>query len=45
MTECCNLQLGGPVPDFDLTTYDPQKEDFGSFSLAEAKKKGRKKKT
>ena len=29
------LKLGQRVPDFDLTTYDPVADDFGSFSLAE----------
>jgi hypothetical protein len=28
------LKLGQKVPDFELTTYDPIKDDFGSFSLA-----------
>jgi hypothetical protein len=34
MSETCNgLRLGQTVPDFELTTYDPAKEDFGKFSM------------
>ncbi len=29
------LKLGQAVPDFDITTYDPVKDDFGQVSLAE----------
>jgi peroxiredoxin (alkyl hydroperoxide reductase subunit C) len=29
------LKLGQKVPDFELTTYEPTKGDFGKFSLAE----------
>ena len=28
-----SLKLGQIVPDFDLTTFDPVKGDFGKFSL------------
>ena len=35
------LRLGQRVPDFGLTTYDPVKEDFGAFSLAEQIARGR----
>ena len=35
------VKLGQEVPDFDLTTYEPSKGDFGKFSLAEQKKAGR----
>jgi len=28
------VKLGAKVPDFQLTTYDPIKDDFGTFSLA-----------
>jgi peroxiredoxin (alkyl hydroperoxide reductase subunit C) len=35
------LRLGQTVPDFELTTYDPVKDDFGKWSLAEQKRKGR----
>ena len=35
------VKLGQPVPDFELATYDPVKDDFGTFSLAAQKKKGR----
>ena len=27
------LKLGQIVPDFELTTFDPTKGDFGKFSL------------
>ena len=27
------LKLGEKVPDFSLTTYDPVRDDFGTFSL------------
>jgi peroxiredoxin (alkyl hydroperoxide reductase subunit C) len=27
------LPLGERVPDFSLTTYDPLRDDFGTFSL------------
>jgi hypothetical protein len=27
------LRLGHTVPDFELTTFDPVKGDFGKFSL------------
>ena len=39
MTEC--IQVGQPVPDFTLTTFDPKINDFGSFNLAENCKAGR----
>ena len=32
---CCGLKLGQKVPDFELTTYEPTKGDFGKFGLAE----------
>lgn len=35
------LRLGQRVPDFELTTYDPVKEDFGTFSLAQQVGRGR----
>jgi len=35
------LKLGETVPDFELETYDPVKDDFGTFSLADQKQKGR----
>lgn len=30
------LQVGSPVPDFAIETFDPQKSDWGQFSLARA---------
>ncbi len=44
MTESTNgggLQLGGSVPNFELVTYDPTKNDFGSVSLDQIKKDGK----
>ena len=35
ITTAGGLKLGQTVPDFDLATYDPVKDDFGKFSLAE----------
>ncbi len=29
------LKLGQKVPEFKLTTYDPRRDDFDEFSLAE----------
>jgi len=34
MSEPTGLRLGAKVPDFELATYDPVKDDFGTFSLA-----------
>ncbi len=31
-TQTC-AKLGHRVPDFELTTYDPVKDDFGTVSL------------
>jgi hypothetical protein len=31
------IQVGQKVPDFELTTYDPVKNDFSSISLASLK--------
>jgi peroxiredoxin (alkyl hydroperoxide reductase subunit C) len=35
------LQLGGPVPNFELSVYDPVKNDFGTISLDEIKSQGK----
>jgi peroxiredoxin (alkyl hydroperoxide reductase subunit C) len=35
------LRLGGKVPDFELTTYEPTTGDFGKFSLAAQREKKR----
>jgi peroxiredoxin (alkyl hydroperoxide reductase subunit C) len=35
------LMLGQKVPDFELTTYEPTKGDFGKFSLQEQLSKKR----
>jgi hypothetical protein len=33
MSECCGgVKLGQRIPDFDLTTYEPTKGEFGTFS-------------
>ncbi len=36
-----SLRLGQAVPDFELETYEPATREFGKFSLAEQKRKGR----
>jgi peroxiredoxin (alkyl hydroperoxide reductase subunit C) len=35
MSDSSGLRLGKRVPDFELTVYDPVKDDFGKFSLAQ----------
>jgi len=35
MSDATGLKLGQTVPDFELATYDPVKDDFGKFSLAD----------
>ena len=35
------LQVGMEVADFELTTFEPEKSDFGKISLAGQKEKGR----
>lgn len=35
------LKLGQTVPNFELTTYDPVKDDFGKISLADQMAKKR----
>ena len=39
MTE--TIQVGAQVPEFQVETYDAGRGEFGSFSLAEQKRKGR----
>lgn len=41
MSEVTTIQVGQVVPDFEMTTYDPTKKDFGKYSLAETKKAGK----
>lgn len=41
MSEVTTIQVGQSVPDFEMETYEPTKQDFGKFSLAEAKKAGK----
>lgn len=35
------LKLGHKVPDFELTTYEPSKGDFGKFRMQDQIKNGR----
>jgi peroxiredoxin (alkyl hydroperoxide reductase subunit C) len=35
------LQLGSQVPNFELSVYDPVKNDFGKISLDEIKSQGK----
>ena len=41
MSEVTTIQVGQVVPDFSMDTYEPSKQDFGKFSLAEAMKAGK----
>ena len=35
------MQVGQLVDDFSMNTYEPEKKDFGEFSLAKQKGEGR----
>ena len=35
------IQLGASVPNFELATYDPVKNDFGSVSLDQITSEGK----
>jgi alkyl hydroperoxide reductase subunit AhpC len=37
MSDNIPLKVGEKVPSFELETYDPNTEDFGTFSFDEAK--------
>jgi NADH-dependent peroxiredoxin subunit C len=37
MNENTLLKIGQKVPSFELETYDPIEEDFGTFSFDKAK--------
>jgi NADH-dependent peroxiredoxin subunit C len=41
MADITTVQLGQPVPGFEMDTYDPVAKDFGTFSLADQKAKKR----
>jgi peroxiredoxin (alkyl hydroperoxide reductase subunit C) len=41
MTEVTTIQVGQPLPEFEMTTYEPTKKAFGKYSLADAKKAGK----
>jgi peroxiredoxin (alkyl hydroperoxide reductase subunit C) len=34
------VKIGQVVPDFQMDVYDPRSGEFGTFSLADARKKG-----
>ena len=38
---CCSLRVGQKVPDFEMTTYEPATEKFGSFKLSDNMAKGK----
>jgi len=38
--EITTVKVGHPVPDFEITVYEPQNHDFGKRSLAQLKKEG-----
>jgi peroxiredoxin (alkyl hydroperoxide reductase subunit C) len=35
------VRIGHPVPDFEVTVYDPVKHDFSKISLAQQKADGK----
>ena len=35
------LQVGQKVPDFELTTYDPVRDDFGTIRLESLRSQGK----
>jgi peroxiredoxin (alkyl hydroperoxide reductase subunit C) len=37
MGETAGLRLGQAVPEFQMATYDPRKDDFGTFAMAAQK--------
>jgi peroxiredoxin (alkyl hydroperoxide reductase subunit C) len=39
--DMCQVRVGHPVPDFEVTTYDPGAHGFGKLSLAKQKKAGK----
>ncbi len=39
--ETTTVKIGHPVPDFEITVYEPEKHDFGKRSLAQLKKEGK----
>ena len=39
--EPTQVRIGHPVPDFELTYYNPVAHDFETFSFAEATKAGK----
>lgn len=36
-----SLRVGQHVPDFEIETYEPTKEDFGTISLEKLKSEGK----
>ena len=38
---CCGVRVGQNVPDFEMATYDPATNDFGTFTLSANKEKGK----
>jgi len=40
MSETRGIPVGSDVPDFQLDTYDPVENDFGSISLSRLKEQG-----
>lgn len=41
MSDALEVKVGRQVPDFEIDVYDPAKEDFGKFHLAEQRAQGR----
>jgi NADH-dependent peroxiredoxin subunit C len=41
MSDAPTIQVGLPVPDFTIDTYEPTTKNFGTFSLSGAMKNGK----
>jgi hypothetical protein len=39
--EITQVMIGQPVPDFELTVYEPENHGFGKRNLADIKKEGK----
>ena len=40
MSDRLGIPIGSEVPNFELETYDPVADDFGSINLSQLKEKG-----
>jgi peroxiredoxin (alkyl hydroperoxide reductase subunit C) len=39
--EITEVKVGHPVPDFEITVYEPENHDFATRNLAQLKKEGK----